>query len=1496
MTITVPDPVVVSVTDTAGAPQAGLLVYAFDGTIYTNFHGTTDAAGQVSLRLPPGDYRFRVDLNGTQFWSGGTNHCTVPECTMASITVTEPVTVTVQDDIGNPRSGLQVYAFSGGVYTNIHATTDASGQVVFTLPEASYRFRANSGGTQFWSSGTDDCTIPGCLSNSVTVSTPITVSVQDTNGDPMADLPVYAFDGSTYTNFNKTTDAAGQAFFTLPQGSYRFRADLNGTQFWSSGANDCDVPGCLTDSVTVTIPVTVSVEDTDGTAMPGLPVYVFDGNTYTGLSKTTDASGQATFTLQQGSYRFRADLNGTQFFSMPINHSAIPGCGNAAVTVTKPVTVTVEDGSGTPLAGIHVYAFDGTTYTNFNKTTDAAGEAIFTLPIGSYRFRADVEGTQYWSGPVNHCTIPGCESVVVTAGALPTEAPTATGTSIPPSATPTATVPPVSATPTATPVPPSPTATATLVPPTSTSTHTPVPPTATDTGTPVPATSTPTPTDTPTSEPPTATFTPTPFAFGGSSGLAMLVSGQRAAASSYQPAGQTNSVCVTVQNTNGDPQSGVPVYAFDGDAFAGTSATTDGGGVASFGLQDGSYRFRADFNGTEFWSSDVNDCAVPGCSAYTVIVTVPVAVTVSDTGGSPHPGLPVYAFDGAAYSGYHATTDAKGQVLLTLPQGSYRFRADLNGTQFFSSSGNDCTIPGCTANSVIVTIPVVVTVQDTNGAPQAGLPVYAFSGGAYTGYYATTDASGQAAFTLPQGPYRFRADLSGTQFWSSTADDCAVPGCTAVTIQTTLPVTLTVQDTSGAGLSGLPAYVFDGSTYTGFNGTTDASGQVTFTLPAGSYQFRVDLNGTQFWSSATSDCTVPGCETDTVTVTVPVTVTVQDTDGGPQVGLSVYAFSGGAYSGYHGTTDASGQAVFPLPQGAYRFRADLNGTEFWSDSTDSCAIPGCTAASVTVAIPVTVTVASQSGTPYPDTPVFVFDGDTYTGYHGHSDANGQVVFTLSEGSYRFRADYNNVPFWSAESNDCTVPGCTTAAVTVPGGFGTTTTTIDYGYDPLYRLISADYSSGEFFHYTYDAVGNRMTQHTLAGPDTYSYDEANRLTSVNGVAYSWDANGNLLDDGTSAYAYDHASRLVSVDQGSDSYAFSYNALGDRLQQTENGTPTDYTLDLNTGLTQVLSDGTNAYLYGLDRIAQEDATNTEYFIGDALGSVRQLADSNGQVTLAETYAPFGVAINSAGNGSSIFGFALQQTDANGLGFLRARYYSPDLQQFIQPDSNAPDPYQPLDWNLYLYTWDNPVNYVDPSGLRALLVLVCGVGTNGACEHGVPLPDYANRVPLSPFRDWASQNGAFVKNFDYDLHGSKQSLAMEIEHFIEQHADANFILVGHSAGADSVVWAANLYFKAPRADTSRMSGVMVLDMDLGTHYDESDIKNITDRGIPFAAFHSLWYPNLLHQAPQPAEARLVLPSGLQFWGNLLCYPFNLHKYLAIDQEGFDRYMRPLLNHWSS
>ena len=119
-------------------------------------------------------------------------------------------------------------------------------------------------------------------------------------------------------------------------------------------------------SVEVTKPVTVTVSDTDAVLKEGLNVYVFYETTYTGYAGLTDTAGEVSFTLPAGSYRFRADLSGTQFWSDTVNHCTLPGCEVASVTVTKPVTVSVADTGAVPKEGLNVYVFDGVDYTGLS--------------------------------------------------------------------------------------------------------------------------------------------------------------------------------------------------------------------------------------------------------------------------------------------------------------------------------------------------------------------------------------------------------------------------------------------------------------------------------------------------------------------------------------------------------------------------------------------------------------------------------------------------------------------------------------------------------------------------------------------------------------------------------------------------------------------------------------------------------------------------------------------------------------------------------------------------------------------------------------------------------------------------------------------------------------------------------------------------------------------------------------------------------------------------
>jgi RHS repeat-associated protein len=160
--------------------------------------------------------------------------------------------------------------------------------------------------------------------------------------------------------------------------------------------------------------------------------------------------------------------------------------------------------------------------------------------------------------------------------------------------------------------------------------------------------------------------------------------------------------------------------------------------------------------------------------------------------------------------------------------------------------------------------------------------------------------------------------------------------------------------------------------------------------------------------------------------------------------------------------------------------------------------------------------------------------------------------------------------------------------------------------------------------------------------------------------------------------------------------AYNGDGVRTRKTVGGHTTKYVLDLATTLPVVISDTEAVYLYGLDILAQQEAERLYYF-HDGLGSVRQLVDTTGQVDTSYAYDPFGVPV-MGGDGSNPYQFTGEAWDAEvELLYLRARYYQPEVGRFITKDPWAGDMWRPSTLNRYVYVTNNPVNYIDPSGLQ-------------------------------------------------------------------------------------------------------------------------------------------------------------------------------------------------------
>jgi hypothetical protein len=151
--------------------------------------------------------------------------------------------------------------------------------------------------------------------------------------------------------------------------------------------------------------------------------------------------------------------------------------------------------------------------------------------------------------------------------------------------------------------------------------------------------------------------------------------------------------------------------------------------------------------------------------------------------------------------------------------------------------------------------------------------------------------------------------------------------------------------------------------------------------------------------------------------------------------------------------------------------------------------------------------------------------------------------------------------------------------------------------------------------------------------TYTYDAANRLTSVGGVSYTWDERGNLTSDGTFTYTYNAARRLVRAEGVMLTLVYTYNANGLRVSQSVDGEQTTFAWDWASGVPELLvtTESTNPeptlYVVGHETLGRWDGATWAYHLPDALGSLRQTVDGAGAVADAREWTPYGVEVGAA-----------------------------------------------------------------------------------------------------------------------------------------------------------------------------------------------------------------------------------------------------------------------------
>ncbi len=188
-------------------------------------------------------------------------------------------------------------------------------------------------------------------------------------------------------------------------------------------------------------------------------------------------------------------------------------------------------------------------------------------------------------------------------------------------------------------------------------------------------------------------------------------------------------------------------------------------------------------------------------------------------------------------------------------------------------------------------------------------------------------------------------------------------------------------------------------------------------------------------------------------------------------------------------------------------------------------------------------------------------------------------------------------------------------------------------------------------------------------------------------------------------------------GGGTSQYFYDGNGSRVRKVVGGVATRYEYGAGGGLLAERDEATKAvtkeYFYkGGELLATtKNGGDYEYATADHLGSPRAWTDNSGNLVVGgrHDYLPFGeelgagVGIRSAsigyGDDSTRQKFGSKERDnETGLDFFEARYFSSAQGRFtsVDPLLASGTIYHPQTWNRYSFTLNNPLKYIDPTGM--------------------------------------------------------------------------------------------------------------------------------------------------------------------------------------------------------
>ncbi len=295
----------------------------------------------------------------------------------------------------------------------------------------------------------------------------------------------------------------------------------------------------------------------------------------------------------------------------------------------------------------------------------------------------------------------------------------------------------------------------------------------------------------------------------------------------------------------------------------------------------------------------------------------------------------------------------------------------------------------------------------------------------------------------------------------------------------------------------------------------------------------------------------------------------------------------------------------------------------------------------------------------------------------------------------------------------------------------------YAYDNAGRLTSESLEGVVQASYTYDAFGNRAAMVNSHGTTTYTYDKNNRMTyerttSADGtvlsyIYYDYDDTGNLVEKyyyygDAMTHDYDLFGRLVNSASMRTNVNYTYDGNGIRLSKTSVGVTTNFINDGGYVVGEVCGDNIIKYTYGNNLISINNNGTLGFYHTDEHGNVSAISDTNKNVVADYDFDAFGNETVSTDTYYNPMRYCGEYYDTEtDLIYLRARYYDPSVGRFISEDPHwnldnmiygdkeyeedeikQPD-IQAISQasNLYVYCLNNPIAFIDFSGLDVIVV---------------------------------------------------------------------------------------------------------------------------------------------------------------------------------------------------